>query len=113
MSTEEIPPAETIVDESIPVSSDPVAEFRKGKTKRERKRKEVKIIETVVPPTEPSPVEDVDAIANKVAQMVYQKMAAEGEKETTKKVKKPRKSPPTPTSAPVPEPPPTKTFGWC
>ena len=101
--------SETIVTEE-PVS-DPVAEFKKGKAKREAKRKEVKVITEYVPPppeTPPAPEPpSIDSIADRVVEMLSAKQAAE-EKPKLKRAAPKKKEPASP-----PTPPPTKYFGWC
>jgi hypothetical protein len=94
------------------IAKDPVAEFKKGRAKREAKRKEVRVITEYVPPSEPEPapapveVPSVESIADRVFEM----LAAKQEEEKPKPVRKaPKKKEPTPP----PSPPPTKYFGWC
>lgn len=129
--------------EDKPVESEtietPVEAFKKGKAKREAKRKEVKVIteytpppaeyvpeppaetkplsEAVEVPPAPTPVIDVDSIADRVADKLFAKMAVEKvEVDKTPEVKtKARPKPPAKKkeSAPTPPPPPAKYFGWC
>lgn len=126
-----------------------VEEFRKNKPKREAKRKEVKVIvatplpadppvpeskpdppapeskpELPAPESKPAPVFSIDAesIAGRVAELLYNRIAAD-EKETPPQ--KPKKSapskkkevrissPPAETKEEPPMPPPKKSFGWC
>lgn len=95
-------------------AADPVEEFRKGKAKREYKRKEVKIIQTHVPPDEPPPAPSIDpeSIARRTAEIVLSamgsKMAAESEEVEAKPKRTRQKKEVSP-----PPPPTTKSFGWC
>ena len=106
--------SETIVTEPEPVAVDPVLEFRKGKTKREAKRKQVVIQEYVPEPPkvpEPAPV-DAESIAARVADMLFAKMAVEEndmDKTPPRKTKSKPRAPPKKKASP----PPTKYFGWC
>lgn len=111
------PASETIVvpepePEPSPPVVDPVEEFRKGKAKREYKRKEVKIIETHVPPPPPPdvpapepPALDPESIARRTAEIVLSAMGNK-ESEEAPKPKKPR-------AKKESSPPRTKSFGWC
>lgn len=106
--------SEPVVEEPAP--KDPVEEFRKGKAKRESKRKEVKIIETYVPPPDEPPAPpsiDPESIARRTAEIVLSamgnKVAAESEEvEAKPKRGRPKKEVPSPPPLPT-----TKSFGWC
>lgn len=133
--SETILPEPTVaISNPDPVPEDPVSAFKKGKTKREAKRKEVKVITEYVPdppapvtplseaievpaPQAPAPVEvDVDSIADRVAEKLFAKMAVEKVENTTPEVKtkaKPKSAPKKKEVASPPPPPPTKYFGWC
>ena len=110
--------SETIIEPE----PDPVAEFKKGKAKRESKRKEVKVITEYVPEAPVSTesvaaaveVPDAESIAGRVADLLFAKMAVEKDEVTPDKVKTTTR-PRAPTKkkeveAPLP---PTKYFGWC
>lgn len=114
----EVPEVETKAPE------DPATEFRKGKAKREAKRKEVRVITEYSPPPPPpaeikaelAPVVDEQSIADRVAAMVFERMAVE--KVATPKTETKAKAKPGPkkkakSTTPPPSPPPTKYFGWC
>lgn len=89
----------------VPAEEDPAVTFRKGKAKREAKR--VQIINTHVPASDP------ESIAERVAEMVLAKMAAE-KKIKTSPVKPKSKRAATPPPATEEKPLlPTKSFGWC
>jgi hypothetical protein len=100
--------------------SDPVEEFRKNKAKREYKRKEVKIIETHVPPvadepkSEPAPNPasiDPESIARRTAEIVLSAMGSKVATESEEVEAKPKR---TRTKKEEPTiPPATKSFGWC
>lgn len=135
--TEEPTGSETIITEPEPVPelqppSDPVEKFRKEKTKREARRKEVKIITTHIPPEPPveapaasplpAPATDVESIAGRVAEILFsrfsEKQESEGEEEEEEVKPKPKTKAKTPrkvkeTPAPAPVAPITKSFGWC
>ena len=108
--------------EPAPVEPEPVAveEFRKNKTKREAKRKEVKVIVAHVPPVEeaapvppPPPTIDAESIAGRVAEILLSKMGAEEDVDEPSPVKaKTKPAAPRPKKEVAP-PPPTKSFGWC
>lgn len=101
----------------VPAEEDPAVTFRKGKAKREAKR--VQIINTHVPASDP------ESIAERVAEMVLAKMAAEKNdmvKIKTSPVRATAAKPKSKRAAPPPTPPPateekpllpTKSFGWC
>lgn len=91
--------ADTPVESETKEEPVAVQEFRKEKKKREAKRQEVKVITTHVPDA------PAESIADRVAEMVLSKIAAEEEE------KKARPKPP-PKKKEVP-PPTTKSFGWC
>lgn len=118
--TNPVPEVETKAPE------DPATEFRKGKAKREAKRKEVRVITEYSPPPPPAeakpepeaapPVVDEQSIADRVAAMVFERMAVE--KVATPKTETKPKAKPGPkkkakSTTPPPSPPPTKYFGWC
>lgn len=109
----EVPEVETKAPE------DPATEFRKGKAKREAKRKEVRVITEYSPPPpaeakpEPPPVIDERSIAERVAAMVFERMAVETPKTETKPKAKPGPKKKAKSTTPPPSPPPTKYFGWC
>lgn len=99
---------------------DPVEEFRKNKAKREYKRKEVKIIETHVP-DEPKPVSvpapvpaiDPESIARRTAEIVLSAMGSKVATESEEVEAKPKRGRPKKEVTTPPEPPATKSFGWC
>ena len=105
------------------VPTDPVSVFRKGKTKRESKRKEVQVIKEYVPDppaattslsdaVEVPPI-DVESIAGRVAEMVFAKMEREKiDLDKTPETVKTRAKPKPPAKKKE-SPPPTKYFGWC
>lgn len=128
--------SETIAD-PVPDAppTDPVSVFRKNKTKRESKRKEVQVIKEYVPdppapttavevaasapaPTPaPAPAATIDAesIADRVAEVLFAKMGREKADldKTPEKVKtRPRPKPPAKKKESPPAPT-TKYFGWC
>lgn len=98
----------------VPAEEDPAVTFRKGKAKREAKR--VQIINTHVPASDP------ESIAERVAEMVLAKMAAEKNdmvkiktspvRATAAKPKSKRAATPPPATEEKPLLP-TKSFGWC
>jgi len=108
------------------VPTDPVSVFRKGKTKRESKRKEVQVIKEYVPDppaaatslsdaVEVPPPVDVESIADRVAEMLFAKMGREkADLDKTPETVKTRAKPKPPAKKKEsPPPPPTKYFGWC
>jgi hypothetical protein len=108
--SEETPPTD-------PPKSDPVEEFRKNKAKRDYKRKEVKIIETHLPPDEPksapAPAASIDpeSIARRTAEIVLSAMGSKVATESEEVEAKPKR---TRTKKEEPTiPPATKSFGWC
>ena len=71
---------EVVLETIAEPKPDPVAEFKKGKAKREAKRKEVKVITEYVPePPAPEPPKevDVDSIVDRVTQALFEKMSVE------------------------------------
>lgn len=129
--TEEPTGSETILPQSEETTAtevsaavvDPVEEFRKGKAKREYKRKEVKIIETHVPPPPadepksvapaPTPAIDPESIARRTAEIVLSAMGSKVATESEEVEAKPKRGRPKKEVASPPEPPATKSFGWC
>jgi hypothetical protein len=105
--------SETIVTTPEPgPEPDPVVEFKKGKTKREAKRKEVKVITEYVPEPEPKS-DDVESIAARVADMLFAKMAVEKNEIPPTKKSKTKAKPRAAAKKEEESVPPTKYFGWC
>lgn len=105
--------------EPTPPAVDPVEAFRKGKAKRETKRKQVKIIETHVPPVAdelppPPPREpptiDSESIARRTAEIVLSAMGSKMATESEEVEAKPKRAR---TKKEVATPPNTNYFGWC
>lgn len=123
----EAKPAESeTIETSEPVeeiiATDPVSEFKKGKTKRESKRKEVKVITEYVPDppaasTTPLPaaveIPDAESIASRAAEIVFSKMVAEKNAVDKTPESKTKARPKLPAKKKEATPPPTKYFGWC
>lgn len=116
--------SETIVveDSAATTIADPVSEFKKNKTKRESKRKEVKVITEYVPdPPTPSTtplsaavdIPDAESIASRAAEIVFSKMVAEKNDVDKTPESKTKTRPKPPSKKKETTPPPTKYFGWC
>lgn len=117
-----VPQSEETVATPETKSIDPVEEFRKGKAKRESKRREVKIIETHIPPPpvdEPvpappaAPSTDPEFIARRTAEIVLSAMGSKMATESEEVEAKPKRGRPKKEVSSPPPPPITKSFGWC